>query len=284
MSEIFFNREDTINQFLCSQERKEDENGNSIALKALLTNFMDFLVENEKDSNSSAAAVPTTLTNVMERRSLIPFTMEDMINLFSQDPSIEGLVMNGQEVIFRKENQLKKGTDGTMFFGSWPQSESGESEEIEWIVPAVTEKKMLFLSKKAIVCSAFDEQGNDTWEDSDICQWLNHNFYETAFSDKEKEMICLSGSDNIFLLSAQEVRKFIPAEENRKAEAAASAVKNGAGVDRYGKSFWWLRSKGGAPGSIACVNPDGAINEDGFNCGSHFIAIRPAMWVMRQDV
>ena len=68
MSEIFFNREDTINQFLCSQERKEDENGNSIALKALLTNFMDFLVENEKDSNSSAAAVPTTLTNVMERQ------------------------------------------------------------------------------------------------------------------------------------------------------------------------------------------------------------------------
>ncbi len=284
MSEIFLNREDTINQFLCSQERKEDKNGNSIALKALLTNFMDFLVENEKDSNSSAAAVPIALTNVMERRSLMYFTMEDMVNLLSEDPSVDGLVMNGQEVIFRKKSQLGKGIDGTTFFGSWPQSESGESEEIEWIIPAVTEKKMLFLSKKAIACRAFDEQGNDTWEDSDICQWLNHDFYEYAFSDEEKEMICLSGSNNIFLLSAQEVKKFIPSEEDRKAEAAVSAVKNGAGVDQYGNSFWWLRSKGEVPGTIACVNPGGVINEDGFNCGSHFIAIRPAMWVMRQDV
>ena len=93
----------------------------------------------------------------------------------------------------------------------------------------------------------FDSDDN-SWRDSDIRIWLNDSFYDYAFSNDEKNLILpyctgngLSDSDNVFLLSVDEVERYQDLFES-----------DGTG--------WWLRTPGDNR-SYDCVAYVG-----GFNC------------------
>ena len=150
-------------------------------------------------------------------------------------------------------------------FGNYPQTSSGGVQPIEWQVLARENNKMLVISKYGLEERRFDSSSNN-WENSEIRQWLNGEFYNRAFSENEKKLIRNSGistkvyrggflgfgakeelsytDDYIFLLSTEEAKKYFVNNEARKCKATEYAVKNGAYVyvADNGYSWWWLRS------------------------------------------
>ena len=147
-------------------------------------------------------------------------------------------------------------------FGNYPQTSNGQNQPIEWQVLSIENNKMLVISRYGLDCKRFDDNSND-WESSEICGWLNGDFYNTAFDETEKEFIKPvnivfndDGSDNynfddstynVFLLSKEEAEKYFVNNDARKCKATDYAKKNGAWVADSsfscpGYSVWWLRS------------------------------------------
>ena len=162
---------------------------------------------------------------------------------------------------------------------------------------AVESKKMLLLSRAAIICQAFHDKDRDvTWENSAIRHYLNGSFYSEAFAEQEKarikETIVLSDKnvhydvdsgeitcDRIFLLSASEVEKYLPVEMHRLKKATAYAKKRGVHVNADGICRWWLRTSGHSRTTIAEVDYMGKIHYYGMNSGYSKCGVCPAMWI-----
>ena len=124
----------------------------------------------------------------------------------------------------------------TVKFGSYMQSDiNGVTKEpIEWIVLDRQDNKCLLLSKYILDSKNYNnkpvenEEGyvgyNISWEDCDLRKWLNSEFYNQAFSGRDKDKIQITnvinndkdfksnfGNDNndkIFCLSLEETRKY----------------------------------------------------------------------------
>ena len=70
-----------------------------------------------------------------------------------------------------------------------------QDNEIEWAVMhrnfVIGENKVIveFQSTCALECLPFNEDGDSSWEDSSLREWLNGDFYEEAFSKSEKKEI-----------------------------------------------------------------------------------------------
>ena len=160
--------------------------------------------------------------------------------------------------------------------------------------------------------SSYTNYASD-YETSSIRNWLNEDFYNTAFTDSEKKKIStttlnndgyytLTGiathyksldsnptNDKIFLLSYNEVRnaKFgfsYYGDDNdftRRAEGSDYAKSQGISVIKdipyYGNSCWLLRSPGGSSYSCCSVDYDGS--SDGMLCHVYYsdYGVRPAL-------
>ena len=102
----------------------------------------------------------------------------------------------------------------TVFFGVYEQDGNEENglEPIEWIVLAKNGDYTLLLSEYILEKREFDDCSY-YWENSDLREWLNTDFYENAFNTVEQANIQLmltseNTSDKIFCLSAEEARGF----------------------------------------------------------------------------
>ena len=107
-------------------------------------------------------------------------------------------------------------------FGNYPQDKDGTEKPIEWIVMKNEGNQVLLLSKYVLDAKPYYEEVEEvTWETSDIRQWLNNEFYTTAFNKAEKAKIQTSliknednsengtsggndTEDKVFLLSEKE--------------------------------------------------------------------------------
>lgn len=124
----------------------------------------------------------------------------------------------------------------TMIFGEYEQDGdlSNGPEPIEWIVLDKQDGKKLLLSRYILENMEFSEVYDPlTWERSLVREWLNGEFYDTAFNSDEKNMILLSEvksesfsdanlsqgtgfeeiagndtEDKVFILSSTEVQKY----------------------------------------------------------------------------
>ena len=77
-------------------------------------------------------------------------------------------------------------------------------EEIEWLVIGknflVDEGKIRveLLSKYALDCKPFNDDGVSSWEECSLRKWLNDDFYKDAFSLKEQKQIAENTYFNVF--------------------------------------------------------------------------------------
>ena len=93
-----------------------------------------------------------------------------------------------------KRNDLSVGNIVTL--GSYPQS-SDRPEPIEWYVVKVFGDRALLLSKHGLDSRPFNESGQQvTWENCTLRSWLNSEFWETAFTDDEKERVIEADNNN----------------------------------------------------------------------------------------
>ena len=189
-----------------------------------------------------------------------------------------------------------------VYFGTYEQDNdtSNGKENIEWLVLAKENNRVLVISDKALDCQKYNSSYTDvTWENCTLRKWLNNDFINAAFSDDEKARIPtvtvsagenpywytspgLATEDKVFLLSITEANKYFSSDSARQCEPTDYAVARGAYVNSdNGNCQWWLRSPGRYQKFAAEVDFDGGFYEfcSGVGVGCDDDAVRPAMWI-----
>lgn len=190
------------------------------------------------------------------------------------------------------ENIKSVNVGQTIKFGFYEQdgNHSNGKEEIEWIVLAKEDDRILVISKYALDCKPYNnEYTNITWEDSFIRKWLNGSFINKAFSLKAKNLIqettlvndsypFNSTKDKVFLLSNEEAETYFSSRDERKCESTQYAKDEG-GKPSFEFCFWWLRTNGIYLDSVSYVNTSGGIISRGSQVDDQFRCVRPALWI-----
>jgi hypothetical protein len=192
--------------------------------------------------------------------------------------------------IERKRKELINGlkTGDIIKFGSYPYEADGTEKPIEWIIlEKYSDDTALLLSRYGLDAVCFDGSSYN-WEKSEIRQWLNNEFYNKAFDEKERINIIESSiecekrgffgnstytvNDKIFLLSIEEAEKYFSSDRDRicllTPYAKTNKTKTGYPVytnaDYGGSCCWWLRSLGPNKYIAAFVNDDGNVISYGY--------------------
>ncbi len=195
-----------------------------------------------------------------------------------------------------------------VLFGRYYQ-DLNELSPVKWRVLDVADDKALLLSDRALESMCFKEcslKAEDVasflanlkqemnWSASDLRRWLNGDFWDICFNQKEQSLIAsshhMSGlgeetEDRLFLLSQDEVEKYFPEREDRLTEITMHIImKKYPGVHDLKKlakkadlilKNWWLRTSGSL----------GVHYVAGFNnkvcCGIEHESnlVRPALWL-----
>lgn len=192
-----------------------------------------------------------------------------------------------------------------VYFGTYEQDNdtTNGKEDIEWLVLAKENNRILVVSDKALDCRRYNSSDTSvTWETCSLRNWLNNDFINAAFTAEERAMIPTvtvsadmnpeyntnpgnSTEDKVFLLSIVEAEKYFTSDEARRCVPTEYAVSNGASTrDSYTKGgkatcWWWLRSPGYLQDIAADVINDGSVNRFGNFVYYVFIAVRPALWI-----
>ena len=161
--------------------------------------------------------------------------------------------------------------------------------------------QVLLLSKYVLDAKPYNKEWEDViWETSDIRQWLNNEFYTTAFNKAEKAKIQTSliknednskygtsggndTEDKVFLLSEKEAETLFSDEEERIAKATEYAEKSGVYVKKEKGAWWWLRSPGRNSGSAAEVIIFGWVHGYGDSVYNFDDGVRPALHLNLQS-
>lgn len=204
-------------------------------------------------------------------------------------------------------------------FGQFEQDGDDENglEWIEWIVLDRTDKGALLLSKNVLDVMPFQHAGNTAkWENSDIHQWLNNDFYNTAFRDEEKRFIIkgqkeyygmedeyyeLIQSESVFLLDFDQLthketeysagyayrKPYFFSKASRQAVPSESAGNKLLLEDENAdiqKVAWWSATSI-TDGKKACyVDAEGNVRTDGIEKSNGMIGVRPAIWVNLSNI
>lgn len=169
-------------------------------------------------------------------------------------------------------------------------------EPLQWRVLSNTNDELLVIADKILDSKAYNDiDAGVTWETCTIRNWLNNDFYNTAFNPTEQAWIITSTvvnsnnpvngtvggnntSDKLFLLSFSEVTNtaydFIT-DTSRRAQGTDFSKSNGLYINS-GNSYWWLRSPGGSPSSAGFVHSAGGVYYNIGSVSNTFIGARPA--------
>jgi len=172
----------------------------------------------------------------------------------------------------------------------------------DWRVLDVQDGKALILSEYILFTKAYHSSNQEiTWEQCDLREYLNGEFYDNTFSAEEKAYIIESAivnnddewydtdggsdtTDNVFLLSTEEVVEYFgdsgqftdrPDDkiDDEYNEARRAFTKNGE------MQWWWLRSPGGKNNEAAIIAGFGMVGLTGFYVGRDTGGVRPAFWL-----
>ncbi len=179
----------------------------------------------------------------------------------------------------------------TVEFGAYQTEGDETADPIAWIVVSIDKEngKALLLSRDIIEYSAF---GGENWKDSTIREWLNGEFYTSAFSDDDKNKIFntfhgeYKGEDDsevvyectdfVMLVSEDDYAKYLASYDGTvKSSAYTEAVSDEIGDSGNGE---WLLSTVTDSGNVLNTTESGSKSAEGIAtdapCG-----IRPMIWV-----
>ena len=181
-------------------------------------------------------------------------------------------------------------------FGSYEQDDSTKNgkEDIEWIVLARKDDRAFLLSLYALDGQPFNENGTDvTWETCSLREWLNNDFYASAFDSNEQQKIAVTEcraetkdfagteeektlgndtQDKIFLPSDVETGEYLTSQQMICEHTAYTKKKCASSMD--GNAIWMLRMPCEVvhDDTVSLYVEKEAVNDDKY-------AVRPAMWI-----
>ena len=311
-SEKLISKELSENAGLTSEEN-EAEAGIESETNNLGNKVPEQILEKEKDSitpekeGQSGNRAKEETKKVQKKNNYFPLIVGILILLgiagtFAYNKSVfEETTSKSESSSQKKDNNPDYKIGETIEFGNYPQDKDGTEKPIEWIVMKKEGNQVLLLSKYVLDAKSYNEGWGDvTWETSDIRQWLNNEFYTTAFNKAEKAKIQTSliknednseygtsggndTEDKVFLLSEKEADTLFSDEEERIAKATEYAEKSGVYVNKEKAAWWWLRSPGYSSRDAAGVGSHGWVDRSGYNVSSYFDGVRPALHLNLQS-
>lgn len=195
------------------------------------------------------------------------------------------------------------GIGDIVMFGAYEQDadEKNGKEPIEWIVLDKDGDRMLLLSRFCLDCRMYHNNRNDeviTWETCSMREWLNTEFFQTAFSGVEQTIVetvelenpanhetGIDGgnptTDKVFLLSLDEAERYFAEPSERATTCTAYAEAHGARLsDDLHNAWWFLRTPGYQSDDVVYVSSGGYIDADGQPIAyEDNMTIRPAVWI-----
>lgn len=205
------------------------------------------------------------------------------------------------EIVYKQHSEAGENVDITtlsvgdeIYFGRFPNDEDYVMKPLLWRVIAVEGGKALLITVDNIINQSNELTQSGIWKDCWVRKLLNEGFYDSAFTEIEKAQIVYSIIDNpdnksqrvdggpntkdrVFLLSIDEVEKYMPTEEDRKSTATEYACKQHP--PKRDTGFWQLRTPGkGGWGSVAVSDIFGDYCA---MTGNHvgYSYLRPAIWI-----
>ena len=216
-----------------------------------------------------------------------------------------------------KENKIPQVGD-IITLGSYEQDNvaGNGAEPIEWLVVDVFDGKAALLSLYGLDSKPYHaDNKNISWSDCSLREWLNGEFFETAFTEKEREGILTTRLENhssakygiyenaatedkVYLLSIDELFQIFENEttdSNKESDykskasiltATAYAKANGVweeeNEDGVTASPWLLRTQGESSRQISRVSRNGELSYDTYQIYEGN-AIRPAIRISLSD-
>ena len=314
-SEKLISKELSENAGLTSEEN-EAEAGIESETNNLGNKVPEQILEKEKDSitpekeGQSGNRAKEETKKVQKKNNYFPLIVGILILLgiagtFAYNKSVfEETTSKSESSSQKKDNNPDYKIGETIEFGNYPQDKDGTEKPIEWIVMKKEGNQVLLLSKYVLDAKSYNEGWGDvTWETSDIRQWLNNEFYTTAFNKAEKAKIQTSliknednseygtsggndTEDKVFLLSEKEADTLFSDEEERIAKATEYAEKLGVDINENSEekgAWWWLRSPGNDSFYAALVNYYGWVYGDGIGVNCNVYGVRPALHLNLQS-
>ena len=314
-SEKLISKELSENAGLTSEEN-EAEAGIESETNNLGNKVPEQILEKEKDSitpekeGQSGNRAKEETKKVQKKNNYFPLIVGILILLgiagtFAYNKSVfEETTSKSESSSQKKDNNPDYKIGETIEFGNYPQDKDGTEKPIEWIVMKKEGNQVLLLSKYVLDAKPYNEGWGDvTWETSDIRQWLNNEFYTTAFNKAEKAKIQTSliknednseygtsggndTEDKVFLLSEKEAETLFSDEEERIAKATEYAEKLGVDINENSEekgAWWWLRSPGNDSFYAALVNYYGWVYGDGIGVNCNVYGVRPALHLNLQS-
>ena len=182
-------------------------------------------------------------------------------------------------------------------FGNYYVAVNNPKMPLRWRILAIEEDKALIITFMGIDVRNFnDTTGDSNWENSSMRKWLNTEFYNEAFTDSEKQLIVESDlmnyknvtyrtdnggktKDKVFLLSIDEVERYLPTNSERIIKPTAYARSKGIFIAPNGNVWWWLRSSGSTESYAADVDYGGDVDKYGNDRFYGVNCVRPAVWI-----
>ncbi|MBQ6022619.1 MAG: dockerin type I repeat-containing protein [Clostridia bacterium] len=123
-----------------------------------------------------------------------------------------------------------------------------------------------------------------SYEFSSVRQWLQNDFYNTAFSPEEQALIgstALEGEtmrDKIFLLSAEEAGNDAYGFYNQTRQVVGTDYAKCQGLHDYENGYisWWLRTPGQTTSGASSVSQNGFVYTTPCNAWLIYLGILPA--------
>ena len=187
----------------------------------------------------------------------------------------------------------------TVQFGAYEQDAdtSNGKETIDWIVLDIQDNRALLVSVDALDCKPYNNDRIDiTWANSSIRNWLNDDFYKSAFTADYQDLILPTNlttpdnplhdseggtntTDKVFLLSYGEAESYFASNNTRKVSPTKYARANGVETMYETSCWWWLRTPGIYNVDVCGVHYDGAMDDLGCYVDNTQAGVRPAIWV-----
>ena len=312
-SEKLISKELSENAGLTSEEN-EAEAGIESETNNLGNKVPEQILEKEKDSitpekeGQSDNRAKEETKKVQKKNNYFPLIVGILILLgiagtFAYNKSVfEETASKTESSSQEKDKNPEYKVGETIEFGNYPQDKDGTEKPIEWIVMKKEGNQVLLLSKYVLDAKPYNEELEEvTWETSDIRQWLNNEFYTTAFNKAEKAKIQTSliknednseygtsgendTEDKVFLLSKKEAKTLFSNNEEKIAKATEYAEKSGVYVNEEKVAGWWLRSPGDNSDSAAVVYSYGWDYRYGYDVYySYGGGVRPALHLNLQS-
>ena len=212
-----------------------------------------------------------------------------------------------------------QGTDGASaeeknpYIGKIVKFGNYKGSELTWKVLAIEDGKALLVTENVLDFQKYSEQAGTkgingdviSYEGSDLRTWLNGSFRNEAFSAGEAaqlQTVTVNGSrnskfgiqdpgaavaDTVFILSADELERYLPNEHDRIAKCLPAVNPNSNDPVYYESyasngndgSYYWVRTPGIYGYDAMYVHYTGEFEYDGMAVGNTIAGARPAIWV-----